>query len=71
MDWLDDKDGGWVKVDEKQHLGEVKERNLYRRLLEECLSAFNQLPRQKLANGNNTYKITAKIDQAFRARDAK
>lgn len=69
MGWMngnDRSDMNWIEVDKKQYLGEIKERNLYRKLLEECLSAFNQLPRQKLANSSDTYKIAAKIDQAFR-----
>ena len=58
----------WIKVNKKQYLGLVKERNTYRRLLDECLFAFNSIPMQRVADGDggNTYKIAVKIEQAFR-----
>jgi hypothetical protein len=58
----------WIKVDKKQHLGLVEERNAYRRLLDECLFAFNSIPNQRVVDGDggNTYKIAVKIEQAFR-----
>jgi len=57
-----------TQIDKEQIRGIVKERNLYRHLLDECLFALNTLPMQKTADGNggNTYKLAAKIEQAFR-----
>jgi hypothetical protein len=58
-----------TQIDKKQIHGIVKERNLYRCLLDECLFALNALPMHNIADGNggNTYKLAAKIEQAFRS----
>lgn len=46
--------------------GIVKERNEYKRLLDECLSVFNAVPSQPFIDHHQTYKLKAKIDKAFR-----
>lgn len=57
---------GWVEVDQKQHLGLVKERNLYKRLFDECLLVFNELPNKELIRSKGTYALATKIEQAFK-----
>jgi len=44
----------------------------YRALLDECLFAFNSLPRQRIPDGDggDTYKLAAKIEAAFKQADA-
>jgi len=56
-----------TQVDKKQIQGLVKERNEYKQLLDECLYAFNCLPNKRIndGDGGSTYKIAAKIEQAF------
>ena len=57
-----------TQVDKKQIQGLVRERNLYRQLLDECLYAFNFLPMQRTGDGGggNTYKLASKIEKAFK-----
>ena len=61
-----------TQIDKKQIRGIIKERNLYRRLLDECLFALNTLHRQKFADGNggDTYKLASRIEKAFRDMDS-
>jgi len=56
-----------TQIDKKQIHGLVKERNQYKQLLDECLYAFNYLPNKRIddGSGGTTYKIAAKIVQAF------
>jgi len=51
----------------KQHFGIVKERNLYRQTLKECLSVFNELPKQKIMSTDvkDTYKLATKIEKVI------
>ncbi len=55
----------------KQIQGLVKERNEYRRLLQQSLYAFNVLRNQRISESLNdtTYALAAKIEQAFRRFD--
>lgn len=50
----------------------TNETKTYRGLLDECLYALNILPRQRIADGDggDTYKLAAKIEQAFKTFDA-
>jgi len=49
----------------------VKERNAYRRLLDDCLYALNALHDQRIQDGDGgtTYKLASKIEQAFKEFD--
>ena len=49
----------------------VHERNVYRKLLEECLFNFNQLENIHIMNSNGmtTNKLAAKIKQTFKKYD--
>ena len=55
----------------KQISSEVHERNVYRKLLEECLFTFEQLENNIMHNSNNvdTKKIAKKIEQTFNKYD--
>lgn len=62
-----------IQVDEQQFKREVAERNRFRLLLDECLFALNNLPRQRIADGDggDTYKLASKIEAEFKATDTK
>lgn len=62
-----------IQVDEQQFKREVAERNRFRLLLDECFFALNNLPRQRIADGDgaDTYKLASKIEAEFKATDTK
>ena len=53
------------KVNTKQLQGMVKERNTYKKLLDNCVKAFNTLPNQKLDNNEvkDTYGLVSTIEK--------
>jgi len=53
------------KVDTKQLRGMVRERNAYRKLLNNCVKALNTLPNQKLNDSSikNTYELVSTIEK--------
>lgn len=46
--------------------GIVRERNEYRRLLDECLHALNLLPNRRIQGDLNTYGLASIIEDTFR-----
>ncbi len=60
----------WIKCDQEHIQGLVSERNTYKRLLEQCLVAFNDMPnkpvQQSDPRGENTHSLAWRIEQAFR-----
>lgn len=53
-------------INVSQLQGIVKERNEYRRLLDECLLALNLLPNRRIQGDLNTYKLASRIEDSFR-----
>lgn len=53
-------------INTEQLQGIVKERNEYKRLLDECLRAFNLLPNRRIQADLNTYKLASRIEEAIR-----
>ena len=53
-------------INVSQLQGIVKERNEYKRLLDECLRAFNLLPNRRIQGDLNTYKLASKIEEVLR-----
>jgi len=53
------------KVNTKQLQGMVKERNIYKKLLDNCVKVFNTLPNQKLDNNDvkDTYGLVSTIEK--------
>jgi len=59
----------WVKCDKHQIKMEVKERNTYKKLLDECLYALDVLPDQKIEGDykyGNTYALASEIGKVLR-----
>ncbi len=54
-----------VKADQKQIVGIVKERNRYRKLLEECVKAFNMIPNTVIntPDHSDTYQLVSAIEK--------
>jgi|JFJP01.1.fsa_nt_gi hypothetical protein len=52
-------------INVSQLQGIVKERNEYRRLLDECLYILNSIPNKKVGT-LKTYDLASKIDDVFR-----
>ena len=61
----------WIKVDKKQFMKEIKERNTYKVLLDKCLFVLNNLPKQKIVGKGikDTYALAVKIEQVFKEND--
>ncbi len=53
-------------INVSQLQGIVKERNEYKRLLDECLRAFNLLPNRRIQGDLDTYKLASRIEEAIR-----
>jgi len=53
-------------IDVLQLQGIVKERNEYKRLLDECLKAFDTIPNSRIHGDLNTYKLASTIEAAYR-----
>ena len=58
----------WRQCDSRQIRGLIKERNVYRRLLDECLYLLNNLPNRRISDGSRrtTYNLASDIEKAFR-----
>ncbi|MBA3006689.1 MAG: hypothetical protein KJ900_05235 [Proteobacteria bacterium] len=53
-------------INVSQLQGIVKERNEYKRLLDECLRAFNLFPRTRIQGNLDTYKLASRIEEVLR-----
>ena len=62
---------GITTADKGQIQGLVKERNEYRRLLDQCLYALNVIPNTPLSDGVTTYALASTISAAFRTFDCR
>lgn len=62
---------GITTADKQQLQGLVKERNEYRRLLDQCLYALNVIPNTPVSDGVSTYALASKISATFRKFDCR